>query len=61
VLDACAAEGLLRLAAFATLKVLHGVDRGATLWFRQQTRYTVTEFSVLLTNLVLTRPLQGGP
>jgi len=61
VLDACAAEGLLRLDAFATLKVLHGVDRGATLWFRHQTRYTVTEFSVLLTNLVLTRPLQGGP
>ena len=60
VLDECAARGLLRVDPFATLKVLHGVDRGATLWFRQQTSYTVAQFSMLLTNLVLTRPLQGG-
>jgi AcrR family transcriptional regulator len=60
VLERCAASGLLRLDPFATLKVLHGVDRGATLWFRQQTHYTVPEFSRLLTNLVLTRDLRGG-
>jgi len=60
VLEECAARGLLRLDVFATLKVLHGVDRGAMLWFRQQSRYTVSEFSMLLTNLVMTRSLQSG-
>ncbi len=60
VIDECASADLLRLDAFATLKVLHGVDRGATLWFRQQTRYTVAEFSALLTNLVLRRDLLAG-
>lgn len=60
VLDECASRGLLRLDSFAALKVLHGVDRGAMLWFRQQTRYSVAEFSLLLTNLVLTHPLQAG-
>lgn len=58
VLGECAARGMLRLDPFATLKILHGIDRGTTSWFRQQSRYTVLEFSTLVSNLVLTHPLQ---
>lgn len=57
VLERCAEAGLLRVEPYAALKILHGVNRGAMLWFRQEGRYTIPEFTRLLANLILTRPV----
>lgn len=56
VLRRCDEAGLLRVEPYAALKILHGINRGAMLWFRQEGRYTIPEFTQVLANLILTRP-----
>ena len=60
VLDACAAEGRLRIAPDAALKVLNSATTGSVTWFRQDGRYSVDEFTDILLRLVLNDEPSGA-
>ncbi|HEY5283256.1 MAG TPA: TetR/AcrR family transcriptional regulator [Polyangia bacterium] len=53
VLDACAAEGRLRVAPDAAMKVLNSATTGSVTWFRQDGHYSVDVFTDILMKLVL--------
>ena len=53
VLDACHAEGRLRIDPDAAAKVLHGVNTSSISWFRRSGRYTVDEFAAIFAKLLL--------
>jgi AcrR family transcriptional regulator len=58
VLDECAALGLLRLEPDAALRIVHGADQGTTTWFRQEGKYDIPAFALILANLVLVSPIE---
>lgn len=57
LLAECHEARLLRLDPEAALRILHGTNTSALVWFRRNGQYTITEFARILTDLVLTTPL----
>lgn len=53
LLAECRQAELLRLEPEAALRIIHGANTGAVLWFRKNGRYSTGEFADILTRLVL--------
>jgi AcrR family transcriptional regulator len=60
VLNDCYNRGLLRLEPDAALRIVHGADQGSVTWFRAEGKYSIAQFALILTNLILVSPIQPG-
>lgn len=59
VLSECQAQGLLRLEADAALRIVHGADQGTMTWLRQEGKYDIPAFALILANLILVSPIDA--
>lgn len=53
VMQACHAAGVLRVPPEAAERVLHGITTGSVSWFKNNGRYTVSEFADIIVSLLL--------
>lgn len=61
LLAECREAGLLRLEPDAALRIIHGANTGAVVWFRKSGRYSTSEFADIVTRLVLVDSVASNP